>query len=68
MSEYLCKESSAGFFEFFGPGLDYKGVAPDVRLVTSHDASRVMRMLAQAYEAGRKAKALELRLSLGIEP
>lgn len=68
MSEYRFSETETAIgpkHEFHGPGLGYHGCPPGLHLVKSYEAEAVVRMLAQAYEAGRRAKAAELRRSLG---
>lgn len=48
---------------FRGPGMPHyaNGV-----VTSEHDAQRVQTMLALAFEAGRKAKAKEICLALGV--
>lgn len=67
MSGYRAVESMSGMYEFHGPGLGYHGCPPDLHLISDYEKDKVLRILAQAYEAGRKVKSAELRRAIGVE-
>jgi hypothetical protein len=46
-----------------GPGLDYR----DLRAIDAQDLEVVLQALEEAYQAGKDAKAYEIRTALGAE-
>ena len=67
MSGYSYKEEETGIgmsFIFEGPGLGR--YASSVHVMCQHEGDTIARMLARAYEAGRRARAKEIREALGI--
>lgn len=56
-------------WEFRGPGLNYCGTYPSEMLRGEHaelQAESIVRMLAKAFEAGRRNAKAEIREALGI--
>lgn len=70
MSDYrfeITRTALGEAFEFRGPGLGYYGTYLSVHLVQGkHEADTIVHLLQKAYEAGRQAKAEELRTVLGV--
>lgn len=67
---YSAKEHETAIgteYEFRGPGLGYHGCSPGVHLHPTRlfEHETILRMLARAYEAGKKARSEEIRYLLG---
>ena len=60
-AEYRWDPKEGG--KFIGPGLSRYESA---RALDEHNAEAICRMLSKAFEAGKKAKAEELRAVLGV--
>lgn len=70
MSEYKVSETKTDHgtvYRFRGPGVHHHFHTNGVRMLTADDADAVARLLSLAYEAGRRAKADQIRMVLGCE-
>lgn len=71
MSDYQAVKTGSAlgpYYELRGPGLGYYGSHIGVHL-TVHpeaEAERLASLLAKAFQAGRQAKAREIRLALNV--